>query len=185
MSRVYDLSQLSLLVVEDNDFLATVLTSMLSALRIGKVLRARHGEEAMTMIESRAGGPATLASGIDIVISDWLMEPVDGLELLKRIRSHRKDAIRFLPFVMLTAYPERHRVVTARDAGATEFLRKPVKLDAIVGRLVEIIERPRPFVKCPTFFGPDRRRKTEPFKGPDRRAPEEEETDPMAMAANV
>ena len=71
---------------------------------------------------------------------------------------------------MLTAYPERGRILAARDAGATEFLRKPIKVETVLGRLVEIIERPRPFIKCETYFGPDRRRKVEAFDGEDRRA---------------
>ena len=185
LSRVYDFSQVSLLLVEDNDFMARLLTSMLSALRFGTVLRARDGLEAKALIEAKASGGAVGGYGIDAVISDWLMEPIDGLELLKWIRGHPKDQIKYLPFVMQTSYPERQRVVTARDAGATEFLRKPVKLEAVIARLVEIIERPRPFVRCDTYFGPDRRRKSEPFEGPDRRAKAEApEPELTAQAAN-
>ena len=182
MSRIYDFSRISLLVVEDNDFMAGLLTSMLSALRVGRVLRARTGEEAKNIIEARASGGPSLY-GVDIVLSDWHMQPVDGLELLKWVRAHRKDSVKFLPFIMLTAYPERQRVVTAREAGMTEFLRKPVRLETVIGRLVEVIERPRPFVKCATYFGPDRRRKVQAFEGPDRRASEEDDSMPRRAAA--
>ena len=168
--QIYDLSQISLLLVEDNDFIAGLLTSMLTALRIGRIVRARDGSEAMDVIQARVGGLSHGPSGLDIILSDWVMEPVDGFDLLKWVRSHTRDEIRYLPFIMLTAYPERARILAARDAGATEFLRKPIKVEAVISRLVEIIERPRPFIKCASYFGPERRRKTETFEGEDRRA---------------
>ena len=175
MSRIYDLSQISLLLAEDNDFMAGLLTSMLGALRIGRIIRARDGAEAKDLLQARVGGLAHGPNGVDIILSDWVMEPCDGLDLLKWVRGHQNERIRFLPFIMVTAYPERQRIITARDAGATEFLRKPVKVESVLLRLMEVIERPRPFVKCDTYFGPDRRRKSEPFEGDDRREPGEED----------
>jgi DNA-binding response OmpR family regulator len=97
------------------------------------------------------------------------MDPVDGLDLLKWVRGHPHDNVRFLPFIMLTAAPELHRVRSARDAGVTAFLRKPVTVDSVISRLREVIERPRPFIRTETYFGPDRRHQQLPFDGPERR----------------
>ena len=149
--------------------MAGLLTSMLAALRIGRVIRVRDGGEAKDVLQARVGGFAHGPSGVDIILSDWVMEPTDGLDLLRWVRAHGNERIRFMPFIMLTAYPERQRIITARDAGATEFLRKPVKVEWVLRRLFEVIERPRPFVKCETYFGPDRRRKNEPFEGDEKR----------------
>jgi DNA-binding response OmpR family regulator len=61
-------------------------------------------------------------------------------------------------------------VEAARDAGVTEFIAKPITVQNLMSRLAEIVERPRPFVRCGTYFGPDRRRrKLENFVGPWRR----------------
>ena len=167
MSRIYSLDQVCILLVEDNQYMAHLLGSMLKALRIGRVLRARDGVAAKTLIDWRVS--AMSGQSIDIILSDWHMDPVDGLDLLKWVRSHPHDNVHVLPFIMLTASPELHRVRLARDAGVTAFLRKPVTVDSIVRRLREVIERPRPFVRTETYFGPDRRHQQLPFDGPERR----------------
>lgn len=169
--RIYDLSQVSILLAEDNDFMARMMTSMLSALRVGRIYRASDGSQAMKIIDEHASGASPCAGfGIDIIMSDWLMEPVDGLQLLRWVRAHPKDQVRFLPFLMITAYPELKRVLTARDCGNTEFLRKPISVRTLVGHLAEVIERPRPFVRTKAYFGPDRRRRELPPGGSERRA---------------
>ena len=170
MSRIYSLDQVCILLVEDNQYIAHLLGSMLKALRIGRVLRARGGGEAKALIDSRIS--AMSGQSIDIILSDWHMDPVDGLDLLKWVRSHRHDDVRFLPFIMITASPELHRVRLARDAGVTAFLRKPVSVDSVVRRLREVIERPRPFIRTESYFGPDRRHQQLPFNGPERRQAE-------------
>ena len=167
MSKIYALDQVCVLLVEDSPYMAHLLGSMLKALRIGRVLRARGGIEAQELIDSRVS--AMPGQAIDIILSDWHMEPVDGLALLKWVRAHRHENVRFLPFIMLTAAPEVNRVTLARDAGVTGFLRKPVTVDSVVKRLVEVIERPRPFIRTETYLGPDRRHRDLPFDGPDRR----------------
>lgn len=178
MAKVYDFSRICVLLVEDNALTSRLLVGMLAALRVGKILTAADGAEAKVAIELNAGTQSAFgASGIDIVLSDWLMEPVDGAELLTWVRQHPKEHIHFMPFIMLTAYPEIDRVRAARDMGVTEFLRKPVSLDGLIGRFTEVIERPRPFVRTEGFFGPNRRRQVLPFDGPDRRqAPADDTT---------
>ena len=59
---------------------------------------------------------------------------------------------------MITGHTEKHRVEAARDAGVTEFLAKPITAHNLFSRIAEIVERPRAFVRCDSYFGPDRRR---------------------------
>ena len=67
---------------------------------------------------------------------------------------------------MVTGHTERARVEAARDAGVTEFLAKPITTQNLLTRLIEVVERPRPFIRCEGYFGPDRRRhKTEDYAG--------------------
>jgi DNA-binding response OmpR family regulator len=72
---------------------------------------------------------------------------------------------------MITGHTEKHHVEAARDAGVTELLAKPITAANLFARIAEIVERPRAFVRCGHYFGPDRRRtRTEGYKGPWRRA---------------
>ena len=79
---------------------------------------------------------------------------------------------------MITGYTEEARVRAARDVGVTEVLCKPVTAEGLTKRLLEVIERPRPFVKAPKYTGPDRRRDVpSTLKGSDRRNADEESED--------
>jgi DNA-binding response OmpR family regulator len=72
---------------------------------------------------------------------------------------------------MVTAYSERSRVIDAVNAGVDEFLVKPIRAVDVANRVNAVIERRRPFIDIPTYFGPDRRRRDDPrYKGPWRRA---------------
>ena len=70
-------------------------------------------------------------------------------------------------------------LVAARDAGVNEFLTKPLTGRGVIERITLVVDHPRPFVKCTTYVGPDRRRKVDPnFQGPQRRR-----GDPQRMVA--
>jgi hypothetical protein len=61
-------------------------------------------------------------------------------------------------------------VVSARDAGVTEFLAKPISAKALYQRILNVVANPRPFIRTKTYFGPDRRRNVNPnYVGPERR----------------
>ena len=70
----------------------------------------------------------------------------------------------------MTGYSNRVRVEHARDEGITEFLAKPYTSRDLYNRIVQIIEKPRQFVKNKEFFGPDRRRRSDgDYEGPKKR----------------
>ena len=61
-------------------------------------------------------------------------------------------------------------MVAARDAGVTEFLAKPISAKGLYQRIVNVLANPRPSIKTKTYFGPDRRRNSNPnYVGADRR----------------
>lgn len=158
----YDLSGLNVLVAEDNEFMRKILVRMLHGLGVGTVHAVENGQEAVTLLGKFAP---------DILFTDWLMEPLDGLALLRWVRQSEHSPNRYLPIVMVTGYTDRRRVFQARDAGVHEFLVKPFSVKALATRIESIIERPRPFIRSPDYFGPDRRRRQDPhYSGPERRA---------------
>ncbi len=165
----YNFKALSVLLVDDAKPMADLLGSILKELGVGKITTHADAKKSMDLLDSIAQMQAAGTPVVDIVISDWRMEPISGVDLLKWIRNHPSDGIRFMPFIMLTAYSDNARVMAARDAGANEVLAKPVSVHNLVRRLLSVIENPRPFVSCPTYFGPDRRRKSIPINFPDRR----------------
>lgn len=169
MSITYDLTRLSVLLVEDSPFMRELMVALLENLDIGEVVTTSNGEDAISELLQSTNNGEDDYSTFDVVISDWAMKPMNGLDLLKWVRSNDHEAIKFMPFVMLTAYSTMDWVTTARDWGATEFLTKPVSAQAVAKRLLMVIEKPRPFIKTADYFGPDRRRQKLPFNGEDRR----------------
>ena len=106
---------------------------------------------------------------IDIIICDLDPQRNGGQKFLKFIRSHDKEKIHYLPFIMMSGYSEYHQVEQSRDWGANEFLAKPLTVNSIAARILSVIDRPRPFVRNEDFFGPDRRRKKVVYFGEERR----------------
>lgn len=155
------IEDLSILVVEDTLPMLGMICSTLNILGVKHVYRARNGAE---------GFDEYVEKNPDIIITDWLMEPVDGLELIKRIRTDSKSNNKMVPIIMITGYSALKRVQQARDYGVTEFLVKPFTANAIATRLNHIIDKPRGFVEADGYFGPDRRRKADPnYDGPLKR----------------
>jgi len=153
-------ASLSVLVVEDNDHMMRLLKAMLRALGVGSIDAAADAQRALQVMRVRVP---------DILIVDWMMEGMSGIELTKHIRSSDKSPNHFMPIVMVTAHAEKELVIEARDAGVTEFLVKPIAAAALAQKLLTIMEQPRPFVRTAAYFGPDRRRRNQQFKGPERR----------------
>jgi len=76
-----------------------------------------------------------------------------------------------IPIIMLTGHATLRRVAEARDAGVSEFLTKPLTARAVIGRIGQVVEHPRSFVRTDDYFGPDRRRRADPnHPGPFRRS---------------
>ena len=125
---------------------------------MGTVLQAANGGEAIEIMKLMGTDPEKVGvSSLDIVLSNWMMDPVDGLMLLRWLRRNKESPDRFMPFVMITGFVDRDKLEQARDHGMTEFLAKPYTVQALVARLLAVIDRPREFVLAPEYFGPERR----------------------------
>lgn len=157
----YDLSGLQILVIDDNMHMRRLVKNILSALGIRNVRDAEDGADALKVLNT---------FDADIVIVDWQMEPIDGIEFTKMVRTSEDSPNIYVPIIMLTGHTEVNRVFTARDAGINEFLAKPVSAKKIYQRIVAILESPRQFIRTASYFGPDRRRRDDPnYSGEERR----------------
>jgi DNA-binding response OmpR family regulator len=156
-----DYSSLKILLVEDNQHMRSIVAAILKGSGIRNVREARDGAEGLDMLRQF---PA------DIALVDFNMDPIDGVEFTKMLRNASDSSNPYLPVVMITGHSERSRVIQARDAGVNEFVVKPLTARALLGRLDSVIMRPRPFIRCKTYFGPDRRRTADQhYPGPFRR----------------
>lgn len=173
MQKDYNLEKLSFMVIEDNKHMSSLVRSILGAFGVRNVVEVADGAEALKVLKHQ---PA------DIVICDWMMQPMDGIEFVRLVRNSQSSPNPFVPIIMLTAHTQVARVFEARDAGANEFLAKPISPKKLYDRIRAIIESQRPYIKLKTYFGPDRRRKvSEAYKGPERRKNQAEpiETGPI------
>jgi len=144
------LRNVRVLIVDDQDFIRSLLRHILGVLGCTHISDCADGEGAWDAI--RDNPP-------DLLIVDWEMEPMDGIELVKRVRSDPTSPDKFMPIIMITAHSERPRIIAARDCGVNEFVMKPVSAKTLFSRLNAVIEHPRRFVRTSEYFGPDRRRK--------------------------
>lgn len=113
----------SALVVDDDPVVAATLHALVSA--VGYTVRvAGNGREAWEALQQ---APAT------VVISDWYMPEVDGLELCRRIRARPDE--RYVYFILITAYGGKQQYALGMDAGADDFITKPLDLDELRARL--------------------------------------------------
>lgn len=153
-----NLDRLSVLVVEDNSFIRLLLAEVIRGLGVEHVITATGGPDAIDRMELVARDPAAAGiSVIDLVVIDVLMPEIDGLMLLRWIRSGESPD-RFLPSIMISGAPDKEVVSHARDLGATEFLAKPFSGNSVADKLMRTVFSPRQFVLAPGYFGPDRRR---------------------------
>ena len=159
--RDFDLSPLSFLVVDDNHHMISILRELLRALGAGTVHDARDAADAFEIVRS---------SPIDLAIVDYLMEPLDGLDFIRLIRTAKDSYDPELPILLLTAHTERGRIQEARDAGASDVVRKPISAERLYQRIQALLQVNRRFIKTPRYTGPDRRRlRPKPYSEPDRR----------------
>ncbi len=163
MRKIIDLREIKFLVVDDSQFSRSIVKAILRALgaQAAHIHEAADGKDAL---EALAVHPP------DIAIVDYKMEPMDGIQLIKIIRRNPEGPVRTIPIIMLSAFTAEELVATARDAGVTEYVSKPISIEALYLRIEEAVVRPRQLVIAENFVGPDRRRRSDEFyAGPCRR----------------
>ena len=153
--------QLTVLVAEDSDYYRRLIVTNLRAMGVGTTEEASNGRDAFELQQRRS---------VDLALVDWVMEPMNGLELTRKIRRNSGSGDRELPIIMITAHTDEERIYAARDAGVTEILTKPISADQLYSRMYSVVMKPRPFVDGSSYVGPDRRRSNRTgYDGPERR----------------
>ncbi len=159
-----DFSKISVLIVEDISVMRQLLADIIKTLGVGTIYTAVNGKEGYDKYVSKLP---------DIIITDWHMPEMDGLQLVEKIRIDPESPHRNIPIIMISGLNAPARVAKARDTGVTEYLAKPFKVQDLAKRLSHIVSQPRDFIITPEFTGPDRRRReSDDFEGKVQRKKE-------------
>ena len=124
-------SDVSVLIVDDQQSMRGICKYILGQLGFKEITEAKSGRDALGKLER---------TNIDLIISDWNMEDIDGLTLLKVIRKHPKT--KAMPFIMATGRSDKDQVKEAIVAGVNNYIIKPFdagsmkkKIEAVIGVL--------------------------------------------------
>lgn len=119
---------MNILVVDDYNTMRRIIRNLLKQLGFEHVDEAAHGGEAFVKLKEKTYG---------LIISDWNMEPVTGLELLKQVRADEK--VKHIPFIMVTAESKPENVIAAKQAGVSNYIVKPFNAETLKTKMSSVI----------------------------------------------
>lgn len=113
---------MNILVVDDYQTMVRIIRNLLQQLGFTNIDDASDGTAALTKIAAKHYG---------LIISDWNMEPMTGLDLLKHVRGSGNK----VPFIMVTAESKTENVLAAREAGVNNYIVKPFNAETLKTKL--------------------------------------------------
>lgn len=122
-------TSIKILIVDDFATMRRILKNILKQLGFKNLVEADDGTTAWEVLEGQ---------GIDLIISDWNMPKMTGLELLKKVRE--SDKFKTVPFLMVTAEAQKQNVIEAVQAGVSNYVVKPFTAEAISEKLEKILK---------------------------------------------
>jgi DNA-binding response OmpR family regulator len=136
---------IKVLIVDDDHYMRKVVRTMLTAIGVKYIHEAPDGA---------AGLEAIRELNPDVVIVDWEMPMIDGLQFVRLVRSPGTFPIPDVPIILLTGHADRWRVIEAARFGVHEYLLKPVSTKALLDRLAAVLLKPRKMVQLDGYYGP-------------------------------
>jgi two-component system chemotaxis response regulator CheY len=121
-------TSIKILIVDDFATMRRILKNILKQLGFKNLVEADDGTTAWEVMEGQS---------IDLIISDWNMPKMTGLELLKKVRAN--DTYKKTPFLMVTAEAQKQNVIEAVQAGVSNYVVKPFTAEAISDKLEKIL----------------------------------------------
>lgn len=119
---------INILIVDDYKTMLRIIRSLLNQIGFNNVDEAPDGSSALARLKEKK---------YELVISDWNMEPMTGLELLKNIRSD--EALKTIPFIMVTAESKTDNVIAAKQAGVSNYIVKPFNAETLKAKLASVL----------------------------------------------
>lgn len=160
----YDLTRLNAVLVDDSPFMLKLLQMILRSMGIRSVRCFR--DPVTALIDIKTFQP-------HLVVTDMLMPTLDGSKLTRALREEAAPVC-FTPVLVLSGFTDKEHVIRASNSGANYVLAKPVSVETLHRRIISLIEDDRPFVRTPSYIGPERRIDKRKPPGPERRSPAED-----------
>ncbi len=123
-------TSLKVLVVDDMSTMRRIVKTVLKQIGYSDIAEAENGQDALTKLK---------VGGFGLVVSDWNMPVMPGIELLRNVRA---DAdLKALPFLMVTAEAQKENIIEAVQAGVSNYVVKPFTADALQEKLEKIFAK--------------------------------------------
>lgn len=119
---------MEILIVDDMKSMLQIIESILNQLGFRKIDKASNGEQALARLKEKK---------YNLVLSDWNMEPMSGLDLLKQIRADA--ALKTLPVILITAESKPENILAAKQAGVNNYIVKPFNAVTLKEKLCAVI----------------------------------------------
>lgn len=119
---------LPILIVDDYKTMLRIIRNLLKQLDFDNVDEATDGNAALARMREKRYG---------LVISDWNMQPVTGIELLRHVRAD--PALKYTPFIMITAESKTENVIAAKEAGVNNYIVKPFNAETLKAKIGSVL----------------------------------------------
>jgi len=117
-----------ILIVDDYKTMLRIIRNLLRQLGFTNIDEATDGSQALQKLRQ---------ANFDLIISDWNIEPMTGLQLLREVRADAK--LKHIPFIMVTAESKSENVIAAKEAGVSNYIVKPFNAETLKGKMVSVI----------------------------------------------
>lgn len=122
------MSSITVMIVDDSRIMRNTVKGVFSGMGVHcEYVEADNGEDALALLET---------SPIDLVLLDWNMPKLSGIEFLKQVRG--MERYKTLPIIMVTSESAKYNVIEAIKNGATDYITKPINSDLFKAKLVKI-----------------------------------------------
>lgn len=130
MEELPDFSKYKALLIDDHEFIRTIISDQLEKLNFDEIIQAENGEE----------GLKRLSNDIDIIICDIKMEPIDGFEFVKKMREMGAP-ISDIPLIFLTGKADTETIQQAMNLGVSGYITKPVSPQKLTEKVTQLIRK--------------------------------------------
>ncbi|MCK5384543.1 MAG: response regulator [Alphaproteobacteria bacterium] len=124
------LEDVKILVVDDQAEARTMLKDMFSDMGVTQIFESKDGRQALEFIDAAF-------DFVDVIVCDWNMPSLSGVELLRQIRSVDPD----IPFLMVTGRDDMDSVIEAKSSGVTAYIRKPFSSAQLEAKLRIVLRK--------------------------------------------
>lgn len=121
-----DPASTKVLIVDDYKTMLRVIRNLLNQIGFRDIDEASDGQMALNVMAEKK---------YDLIISDWNMEPMTGLDFLKKVRADGNQ----VPFIMITAESKTENVIAAKSAGVNNYIVKPFNADTLKSKIVSVM----------------------------------------------